>query len=334
MDGRLRWRLSHRAEPRLNDPWPIVGPWILRQGLELQSGCERWPSHRLWLNYTGTMRGFKHFFAVPPLQTRRLTIRGIGIQEAMPARVVDRPRGTGDYLLMYFHDPIWAASAELPSLQPAGTLMIWSPSRWQYYGDRTRPFMHSWMHCDGVIVRSLLKDAGVPVDQPVQLADASIIERHLQAIHEELARQPRPDAMIVRNLLDNMFRQVAREIRDAGKEKPISQDMLAVRNLIESEYHRQLPLSELARLAGLGISQFCETFRRHFGFAPHEYLQRHRMHQAAFLLRDCNMTVKGVARQVGYRSAFSFSTLFKQHFGVSPTAFRRREPDVAAAEEP
>ncbi len=279
------------------------------------------------------MRGFKHFFAVPPLQTRRLTIRGIGVQEAMPACVVDRPRGTGDYLLMYFYDSVWAASAELPSQQPAGTLMIWSPSRWQYYGDRNKPFSHTWMHCDGVIIRSLLKDTGVPLDQPVRLADASIIERHLLAIHDELTRHARPDAMIVRNLLDNMFRQIARAIRDAARERPIPDTMLAARNLIESEYQRRLPLSELARGAGLSVSHFCESFRRHFGAAPHEYLQRHRMHQAAYLLRDRNTAVKEVARRVGYGSAFSFSTLFKQHFGVSPTAFRQQEPDVATAQE-
>lgn len=274
------------------------------------------------------MRRFKHFFAVPPLQTRRLTIRGIGVQEAMPACVVDRPRGTGDYLLMYFYDPVWAACAELPTPQPAGTLMIWSPSRWQYYGDRGKPFTHSWMHCDGVIIRTLLKETGVPVDKPVRLADASIIERHLLAIYDELTRQSRPDAMIVRNLLDNMCRQIARALREAGRERPIPESMLAARHLLESEYERPLTLAELAEHAGLSVSHFIELFHRHFGAAPHEYLRRHRMHQAAYLLRDRNTAVKEVARRVGYTNASSFSELFKQHFGVTPTAFRQQEPDV------
>jgi len=279
------------------------------------------------------MRGFKHFFTVPPLQTRRLTIRGIGVQEQMPACVINRPRGTGDYLLMYFYDPVWAACAELPAQQPAGTLMIWSPSRWQYYGDRAKPFNHSWMHCDGVILRALLKDAGVPVDQPVRLADASIIERHLLAVYEELTLQARPDAMIVRNLLDNMCRQIARAIRESGKARPIPENMLAVRHLIESEYERPLRLKELAERANLSVSQFCELFRRYFGVGAHEYLRRHRMHQAAYLLRDRNTAVKEVARRVGYANAFSFSKLFKEHFGVSPTGLRQQEPEVEAAEE-
>ena len=274
------------------------------------------------------MRGFKHFFAVPPLQTRRLTIRGIGVQEAMSPCVINRPRGTGDYLLMYFYDPVWAACSELPAQQPAGTLMIWSPGRWQYYGDRSSSFRHSWMHCDGVIIRALLKDLGVPVDHPVRLADAAIIERHLLAVYEELTRQARPDAMIVRNLLDNMCRQIARALRESGKERPIPENMLAVRHLIESEYERSLPLSELAARASLSVSQCAALFRRYFGFPPHEYLQRHRMHQAAYLLRDRNTPVKEVARRVGYGNAFSFSKLFKQYFGVSPTNFRQQEPEV------
>lgn len=273
------------------------------------------------------MRGFKHFFAVPPLQTRRLTIRGIGVQEAMPASVINRPRGTGDYLLAYFYDSVWAACAELPAVQPAGTLMVWSPSRWQYYGDRNRPFSHSWMHCDGVIIRALLKDSGVPVDQPVRLADASIIERNLLGIYEELTRQARPDAMIVRNLLDNMCRQIARALRESGKDRPIPENMLAIRHLLESEYEKPLTVSELAGRAGLSISHFNEMYHRYFGAPAHEYLRRHRMHQAAYFLRDRDMAVKEVARRVGY-AAKAFSELFRRHYGVSPTAFRQKEPDI------
>ncbi len=273
------------------------------------------------------MRGFKHFFANPILKSKRLVIRGIGVQEPMPPSIINRPRGTGDYLLMYFFDQVWVAATEIPTRQqPAGTMMIWTPGRWQYYGREEHGFRHSWMHCDGAIVRDMLKDSGLPLGTPFRLADASIVDRHLLAIHEELTRQPDPDAMIVRNLLDNLCRGISREIRAADRQRQIPSEFLAVRHLIESEYDRPLPLSELAARTGHCISHFCELFRRYFGTAAHEYLLRQRMHQAAYLLRDQNMAVKEVARRVGYTDAYAFSKRFKAHFGVSPTAFRRQEP--------
>jgi AraC family transcriptional regulator, arabinose operon regulatory protein len=271
------------------------------------------------------MRGFRHFFTVPPLQSKRLTIRGIGVQEAMPACIVNRPKGTGDYLLMYFYDPVWVAASELPTLCPAGTLMIWTPGRWQYYGDRGNPFRHSWIHCDGAMIRNLLKDTGLPLDTAIRVADPAVVERHLIAIHDELTRHGRPDVMIVRNLLDNLFREIARGLR-AVTRRQVPETLLRVRHLIESEYERKMPLAELAAAAGSSVSHFCEMFHRHFGMGAHEYLLRHRMHRAAYLLRDQNLAVKQVSRQVGYADAYAFSKLFKRHFGVSPTGFRKQEP--------
>lgn len=275
------------------------------------------------------MRGFKHFFAVPPLKSKRLVVRGIGVQEAMEPGVINRPRGTGDHLLMYFYDPVWIAASELPTQYPGGTLMVWTPGRWQYYGDATAGFRHSWMHCDGAIVTDLLKEHSLPLDKPFSLADAAIIERHLLGIYDELIAQANPDPMIVRNLLDNMVREIVREIRTSDRRPRIPKEFMAVRNKIESEYDRPLPLSELAAMTGHCISHFCELFRRNFGISAHSYLLRHRMHQAAYLLRDRNLAVKEVAHRVGYADAYAFSKLFKRHFAMSPTRFRRREPTEA-----
>ncbi|MDR7304609.1 helix-turn-helix domain-containing protein [Haloactinomyces albus] len=36
------------------------------------------------------------------------------------------------------------------------------------------------------------------------------------------------------------------------------------------------------------------------------------------------MTLAAISRSVGYSSPFSFSTAFKQHYGVSPQKYRSR----------
>jgi AraC-like DNA-binding protein len=52
------------------------------------------------------------------------------------------------------------------------------------------------------------------------------------------------------------------------------------------------------------------------------YLTGWRMALAADLLREPTATVGAVARAVGYTSPFTFSTAFKRHYGVSPSAHR------------
>lgn len=276
------------------------------------------------------MPGFKRFFTLVNPQSSPLSIRGIGVQEAMAAVVVNRPRGTGDHLLMYFHDSVWAAAGLLPTQQPAGTFMIWTPGRLQYYGNPQHPFCHSWIHCDGPVVRHLLRDSGLPLDTPLLVGDAAIIENPLRAIHDELTQQHPGDTTIIRNLLENLLRGVARKVLHSA-EGQIPQALLEIRRLIESEYDKPLPLKQLAARAGLSISRFCEVFHQHFGSGAHEYLLQHRLQQAAYLLRDQNMAIKEVARRVGYRDAYGFSKLFKKRFRVNPTAFRRQEPRAGRA---
>ena len=46
------------------------------------------------------------------------------------------------------------------------------------------------------------------------------------------------------------------------------------------------------------------------------------MNQASQLLRGSNSQVKEIASTVGYRDAFSFSKMFKEYYGYSPTQFR------------
>ena len=59
-------------------------------------------------------------------------------------------------------------------------------------------------------------------------------------------------------------------------------------------------------------------------------LQRERMRRAAELLVAGSLPVQVVAGAVGYRQAAQFAKVFRRHYGVSPSSFRR-EPNRLAA---
>lgn len=273
------------------------------------------------------MESVSHFFAVSPLGSKRLSVRGLGVLESCKACMVNRPRGSGDYLLSYFYDPVWLAASELPRPYPAGTLMIFSPGRWQYFGNREAPFRYSYLHVDGEIFRYLIGEYRLPVDEPTSLDSGEMIERALAAINDELSDQPQADIMIVRNLLDTMARRIAQGLQAPPTQRQIPKAFLAVRRQIELEYHRKLPLAALAAQTGLSISGFGRQFHRHFGRPPHEYQWRQRLQRAAYLLQDRSLTVTAVARAVGYTSVSAFSGLFKQQFGLTPGKFRGQDPE-------
>jgi AraC-like DNA-binding protein len=82
-------------------------------------------------------------------------------------------------------------------------------------------------------------------------------------------------------------------------------------------------LATLAREAGVSRTTLATRFTRLVGTPPLTYLTDWRMTLATDLLTETTATVAAVARKVGYADAFGFSSAFKRHHGMSPTACRK-----------
>ena len=270
--------------------------------------------------------GFKRFFSPSPLDSRELSIRGIGIRELMPPGMVERPHGTGDYLFMLFHDPATVGGKSgNERLEKPETLMIWPPGKAQFYGNRRQRFTHTWIHCNGTRIQRLLRLTKLVVLKPLPIPNPSVFQQCLLDVHGELVSYMQPDAIITGNLLENCLREISRKLSGFGKNAHIPENLLAVRRLIATVPARNITLEEMAALAGMSASYFCSSFRKAFGLPPMEYLIQHRLHRAAHLLSDRNLTVSEIAQQVGYSDLFHFSKMFKKHFGSSPREMRKLE---------
>ena len=96
----------------------------------------------------------------------------------------------------------------------------------------------------------------------------------------------------------------------------------ALRLLHEAPGHRWT-VAKLAAEVDMSRAAFAARFSNLVGKPPLAYLTSWRMTLAADLLRDSEMTIATVARQVGYEDPFAFSVAFKRHRGVSPSIWRR-----------
>lgn len=264
------------------------------------------------------MKGLVRFFAKSPLQGSRIRLRGYGLREPMRPGCVNRPRGTGDYLIMYFHSRARAGCSPDANWTPAGTLFIWAPGDHQFYGHERKRFVHSWMHCDGSTIQRRLHHL---LRRPLPAESPRAFLHFLGALHEEIAAHLPPDEIIVENLFENWARDLDRKL--AGSRRP-PERLNEVREFMDTHYDEPLPLGELARRAHWSVAHFSGEFRRHFGTSPIDYVIRQRMNHASYLLRDVNLTVAEVARRVGYEDLYHFSKLFKRHCGVTPGAIRAR----------
>ena len=274
--------------------------------------------------------GFKRFFSTDLLDSSELSVRGIGVRERMPACMIERPRGTSDFLFMLFHDPAVAGtSSSEGSLEKPDTMMIWPPGKAQYYGNREHKFNHSWIHCEGKRIQRILHGVTIPLLKPFVLPSPSRFQQCLLEMHGELVSYRHPDPVIIGNLLENCLHAISRKLAESDENAHVREKLLSVRQMIATVPSRMITLEEMAALAGFSVSYFCSQFKNAFGVPPMECLGQHRLHRAAHLLADRNLTVSEIASQTGYGDPFHFSKMFKKQFGVGPREMRKRQISAA-----
>jgi len=257
-----------------------------------------------------------------PVRSDYLSINGYGIQEPMPPCIVDRPNGSGDFLIMFFFDDVdLRVTGEVTHLA-AGTLMVWQPGSYQYYGNLGKPFLHSWIHCEGALVKHLVSSCGVALDTPLAGMSGPRFEHHIAAVHFECTQPVPPDRRIVESAVSCLLYDIQRSVGAPSSPAAIPEELLAARVYIDSHYASAITLSQLARIANLSSQHFCSRFRKAFGVAPIAYLIRVRLAQASYLLLDRNMRIGEIARRVGIGDVYYFSRLFKRRFGQSPSKMR------------
>lgn len=92
-----------------------------------------------------------------------------------------------------------------------------------------------------------------------------------------------------------------------------------------------LTLQEMARVASLSPTHFLRTFKQVFHQTPHQYLTAKRLECAQQLLLHTDRSITDICFSLGFESLGSFSWLFSQRVGCSPTAYRGQKGDFREA---
>jgi len=247
----------------------------------------------------------------------------------------------------------------VPIEAPAGSMVIVPPGRLQYLAasksvatskissDVTLPVR------DGMVIldatnggQSVLRIAcGTvqpdpngsygPLDglsQPVaeELSDVPVVSIAFKAMLEEVAA-PGEGTMALTSALMKaclvvLLRRHLQSSRKAGTAPALFSDARIGRSIAAvldrpSDDHS---VTSLAREAGMSRSAFAREFKATLGVTPIEFVTRIRLNLARRLLVSTVRPVESVSAEVGFSSRSHFSRVFRDHYGIDPSTFRRR----------
>ena len=93
------------------------------------------------------------------------------------------------------------------------------------------------------------------------------------------------------------------------------------KNLADSDFNVEMLTQEV----GISRAQLHRKMKEMTGISTSEFIRNIRLEQAARLLREQKINVTQVAYTVGFSNLAHFSTIFRKHFGVSPSEYAEKE---------
>ncbi len=108
--------------------------------------------------------------------------------------------------------------------------------------------------------------------------------------------------------------------------------VLDVRNYISLHYAERITLDTLSKTLSINKYYLQKLFKRHMGLSPNEYLIQTRLTRAKQLLRTASLPISQISMDVGIHNIGHFISLFKQHEGITPSAYRQRWYNTNATE--
>lgn len=96
-----------------------------------------------------------------------------------------------------------------------------------------------------------------------------------------------------------------------------------VTEFIQDNLSGNLTVADMANLVQMGPCHFARAFKESTNMSPHQFVLRRRIERALQLLKEPQVSLAGVAYEVGFSSQGHFSTVFRKAAGVSPSEYRQ-----------
>ena len=108
----------------------------------------------------------------------------------------------------------------------------------------------------------------------------------------------------------------------SSRTEDLNRRLLRARDAMDRAYAEPLDVRAMAAVAHISPAHFSRCFVSVFGETPHRYLQRRRVERSMFLLRETDRSITDVCLDVGFTSLGTFSRLFREIVGETPSAYR------------
>jgi AraC-like DNA-binding protein len=195
-----------------------------------------------------------------------------------------------------------------------------------YHADLEDPWHYSWVGFHGLKAESILKSAGLTLDNPVFSTKGDYIDNCFVQISAVSSLRHGSELRLLGLLCILLSELIEQSSSESLSDLTISRKEIYIKKAIEyieMNYSRKVRIRELARHLGLDRSYLGSIFKGQLNTTLQEFLLNFRMDKACELMKNETLSIGDISRSVGYDDPLLFSKLFKKNKGLSPREYRK-----------
>ena len=285
---------------------------------------------------------FRYYPAAPEITTWGVGLGGAGFACIQAGQAYPPSQHPNDHSFTWEHGRIlesmqlllitrgrgWFESRATGRLEVTqDTAFILLPGVWhRYRPDPDTGWDESWCELRGSTVEQLVRDGVLAADKPLRTgAFGCGLDEALENIHRRVRNQVHPgfdpqlSALALRSLA--LWSEME---RNSAEPAQALQAITHAERYIAEHIAEAIDLEELAQRAGIAYSHFRRLFRSSTGYSPWQYIIHLRLEMGRRMLAGSDAKLREVAENLGFSSAFHFSSAFKSAYGTSPTDWRKQ----------
>lgn len=242
---------------------------------------------------------------------------------------INRPNGIDSWLFLIIRTPSLFRYEGKEVIAKSNSFVIFSNGFPHYYSAYKQEYADDWFH---FIVSSedikFLHSLNIPINSVVNLSDTSSLTASLRNMIYEF----NADNIYKSELIDINYRlllyKISRILCNSNTYYPTKDSvyfarMQTLRNDIYSNPQLERTVDSMASELSMSRSAFQHNYKNIFGKSVIHDIINSRLQKVKYYLTTSDMTLEDIAQQCGYHNQLHLIRQFKQHFGMTPTEYRK-----------
>ena len=182
------------------------------------------------------------------------------------------------------------------------------------------PWSRIWIAVDGSLIELLIQYFGL---NDVYIIKAyrkpEIFFKIFKLAHSIEHQLDEKITSLVFEILAGLFCKI-----NENRNSQYSQTISRLLSFIDGNLRNSITLKDICASAGKTSSYVTKVFKKETGMTPYGYYITKKLETARIMLLDSNLSIKEIARKLGFQYESHFSGIFTEKTGMSPVKFREQ----------